>query len=54
MFKDTDVMTNVYQMVVLCAVIGLNILTFIKSGELNEILLGGLLGVMVGIPAIKK
>lgn len=54
MFKDTDAMTNIYQLVVLGAVIGLNILTFLKTGQLNEILIGGLLGVMVGIPAIKK
>lgn len=54
MFKNTETMTNVYQMVVLCAVIGLNVLVFFKTGQLNEILLGGLLGVMIGIPAIKQ
>jgi hypothetical protein len=54
MFKDTDVMTNIYQMVVLGAVIILNIMVFFKTGELNEILTGAMIGVMIGIPAIKK
>jgi hypothetical protein len=54
MMKDVDIMTHVYQMVVLCAVIGLNVLTFVKTGQLNDILLGGLLGVMVGIPVAQK
>lgn len=54
MFKDTEAMTNLYQMVVLGAVVGLNLLVFLKTGELNNILVGGLLGTLVGIPVVNK
>lgn len=54
MIKDSEAMGNVYQFIVLGAIIGLNILTFVKSGQLNEILVGGLLGVMIGIPVTNK
>lgn len=54
MFKDTEAMTNLYQMVVLGAVVGLNILVFFKTGELSEILVGALVGMMTGIGVINK
>lgn len=53
MMKQCDkeqIMANLYQFLVISAIIGLNIMTFIKSGEFNDTLVGALIGVCVGIP----
>ena len=39
----------IYQFVVLIAVVVLNVLAFIVNGEFNDILIGALVGVMVGL-----
>lgn len=53
MFKDELAFGNLYQLIVLISIISLLTMTFFLTGELNEILLGGLLGVMAGLPAKK-
>lgn len=40
----------IYQYIVLIAVIGLLIISYLKAGEFNDILLGALVGVMVQLP----
>lgn len=39
----------IYQFVVLFSVIALNVLVFLRTGVLNDILVGALIGVMVGL-----
>lgn len=44
------IMGFIYQYIVLIAVIGLLIISYLKAGEFNDILLGALVGVMVQLP----
>jgi hypothetical protein len=51
---NNETMSNVYQFIVLGAIIGLNVMVFFKTGALSEILIGALVGVMTGLGVMKK
>lgn len=50
MFKCDQFSANLYQVIVILAIIGMNIFAFIETGKYNETLIGALIGVCVGIP----
>lgn len=47
-------MADVYQIILLIIVSGLLIAKFMYTGEIDQTILGAILGLLVGIPAVKK